>query len=309
MIPKPDFQTNPNQGLSKETNIKSDSQFRKPIISVVSTVDQVVSEACEDAHTPENARVPETPNLQDIPEEDSCVEPEILSLAPNGVKDLDSEDIGDPSMAAEYADEIFEYLYDLEANSIPNPQYMSHQDNLDWNMRGILINWLIEVHSGFNLVPDSLFLAINIIDRFLSKVVVQLSRLQLLGIAAMFIAAKYEQVHPPRVANFKHVADDNFSEAEILSAERVVLTTLDYDFSYPSPMNFLRRISKADDYDIQSRTLGKCLMEISLLDHRFMKYRPSRIAAAAMYLARLILERGEWVIYYILSQFACIVLI
>jgi G2/mitotic-specific cyclin 1/2 len=60
-------------------------------------------------------------------------------------------------------------------------------------------------------------------------------------------------------------------------------------------MNFLRRISKADNYDIQSRTIGKYLMEISLLDHRLMAYRPSHIAAAAMYLSRLILDRGEWV--------------
>ena len=60
-------------------------------------------------------------------------------------------------------------------------------------------------------------------------------------------------------------------------------------------MNFLRRISKAEEYDIQTRTLGKYLMEISLLDHRFMTYLPSHIAAASMYLARIILEKGEWV--------------
>ncbi len=74
-----------------------------------------------------------------------------------------------------------------------------------------------------------------------------------------------------------------------------MLATLDYDLSYPNPMNFLRRISKADNYDIQSRTIGKYLMEISLLDHRLLSYRPSHLAAAAMYLARLILGRGEWV--------------
>ena len=122
-----------------------------------------------------------------------------------------------------------------------------------------------------------------------------IDRLQLVGVTAMFIASKYEEVLSPHVANFRHVADDGFSEAEILSAERYVLTALNYDLSYPNPMNFLRRISKADNYDIQTRTLGKYLMEISLLDHRFMEYLPSHIAAAAMYLARKILDRGEWV--------------
>ncbi|KLP05403.1 Uncharacterized protein LW94_3067 [Fusarium fujikuroi] len=110
----------------------------------------------------------------------------------------------------------------------------------------------------------------------------------------MFIASKYEEVLSPHVENFKRIADDGFTEAEILSAERFILSTLNYDLSYPNPMNFLRRVSKADNYDIQSRTIGKYLMEIGLLDHRFMAYRPSHIAAGAMYLARLMLDRGEW---------------
>lgn len=223
------------------------------------------------------------------------VKPEPTIVFPPGVEDPDPEDLDDPLMVAEYAHDIFEYLRDLEVNTIPNPNYMDHQDELEWKMRGILIDWLVEVHTRFHLLPETLFLAVNIIDRFLSEKVVQLDRLQLVGITAMFIASKYEEVLSPHVANFSHVADDGFSEAEILSAERCILGTLNYDLSYPNPMNFLRRISKADNYDIQSRTIGKYLMEISLLDHRFMAYRPSHVAAGAMYLSRLILDRGEWV--------------
>lgn len=214
---------------------------------------------------------------------------------PDFVKVIEGDDEGDPLMVAEYANEIFDYLRDLESKSIPNPNYMAHQDDLEWKTRGILIDWLIEVHTRFHLLPETLFLAVNIIDRFLSEKVVQLDRLQLVGITAMFIASKYEEVLSPHVANFRHVADDGFTESEILSAERFLLTTLNYDLSYPNPMNFLRRISKADDYDIQTRTVGKYLMEISLLDHRFMEYRSSHVAAGAMYLARVILDRGEWV--------------
>lgn len=213
---------------------------------------------------------------------------------PEGVKDLDSEDLHDPQMVAEYAADIFEYLCDLECSSLPNPRYMNHQDELDWKTRGVLIDWLVEVHTRFHLLPETLFLAVNIVDRFLSAKVVQLDRLQLVGVTAMFIAAKYEEVLSPSVSSFRHVADDGFSEAEILSAERFMLGTLNYDLSYPNPMNFLRRVSKADNYDIQTRTVAKYLTEISLLDHRFMPYRPSHVAAAAMFLARLILDRGEW---------------
>ncbi|KAI0450115.1 cyclin-like protein [Xylaria acuta] len=280
------------------------SQKRK-ITATTSTVKtEVLAEESEPtrkrAHTSESEKKhvraeSKAAKVEPVKQEHVESEPQVTEhIFPPDVKDLDSEDLDDPLMAAEYANEIFEYLRDLECKSIPNPQYMNHQDDIGWRTRGILIDWLIEVHTRFHLLPETLFLCINIIDRFLSKKVVQLDRLQLVGITAMFIASKYEEVLSPHVANFKHVADDGFTEEEILSAERFILGVLNYDLSYPNPMNFLRRISKADNYDIQTRTIAKYLMEISLLDHRFMKYRPSHVAAAAIYLARLIFDRGEW---------------
>ncbi|KAF2731165.1 G2/mitotic-specific cyclin CYB1, partial [Polyplosphaeria fusca] len=223
---------------------------------------------------------------EDVKEEEQEAESKIL--------DLDREDMDDPLMVSEYVVEIFEYLKELEIATMANPDYMDSQNELEWKMRGILVDWLLEVHTRFRLLPETLFLAVNIIDRFLSNKIVQLDRLQLVGVTAMFIASKYEEVLSPHVQNFRHVADDGFTEEEILTAERFVLSSLNYDLSYPNPMNFLRRISKADNYDIQTRTLGKYLLEISCLDHRFIAHPPSQVAAAAMYLARLVLERGEW---------------
>lgn len=239
-------------------------------------------------------RVTETKKdiIIEVPKE---VQVEIKRAFSAAVADLDAEDVNDPLMVAEYVVEIFDYLKVLEVATMPNPDYMEHQDHLEWHLRGVLVDWLIEVHTRFHLLPETIFLAINIIDRFLSARIVELEKLQLVGITAMFIASKYEEVLSPHVQNFKHVADDGFSEDEILKAERFVLAALNYDLSYPNPMNFLRRISKADNYDIQTRTLGKYFLEISLLDHRFMKFPPSQIAAGSMYLARLVLERGEWV--------------
>lgn len=210
--------------------------------------------------------------------------------------DLDEDDADDPLMVSEYVGEIFEYLKDLELATMANENYMDNQPDLEWKMRGILVDWLLEVHTRFRLLPETMFLCVNIIDRFLSTKVVQLDRLQLVGITAMFIASKYEEVLSPHVQNFRHVADDGFTEDEILSAERFILSALDYDLSYPNPMNFLRRISKADNYDIQTRTLGKYLLEIGCLDHRFIAYPSSQVAAAAMYLARLVMEKTPtWV--------------
>lgn len=242
-----------------------------------------------------------TPDVEEPPRKKSCTQEDIEGAQADDVADiiadLDAEDLDDPSMCAEYVREIFEYYMALEEVTQPNANYMDHQDDLEWKMRGILVDWLIEVHTRFRLLPETLFLAVNIVDRFLSQKVVPLDKLQLVGITAMFIASKYEEVLSPHVGNFVHVADDGFTIDEVLSAERYTLSTLKYDLSYPNPMNFLRRISKADNYDIHTRTLGKYLMEISLVDHRFLEYKQSHIAAASMYLARMILDRGGWVCF------------
>ncbi|KAI5288697.1 G2/mitotic-specific cyclin [Ascosphaera aggregata] len=222
------------------------------------------------------------------------IDGESPEVAVDEVIDLDTEDLMDPLMAAEYVVEIFEHLKDLEIQTLPNPCYMDHQEEIDWKMRGILVDWLIEVHARFRLLPETLFLAVNIVDRFLSAEVVALSRLQLVGATAMFIASKYEEVLSPHVANFSQLADEAFSDKEILDAERHVLATLNYDISYPNPMNFLRRISKADNYDVHTRTIGKYLLEISLVDHRFMGFKQSHVAATAMYMARLMWNSGPW---------------
>lgn len=283
----------PSAPVSKKGTPEASEPVRKKIHTAEKEKSRRVKEK-----EPEPAPV-EEPEVKDENEAETEVEPETKGFVyPKGVKDLDSEDHDDPLMVSEYAHEIFDYLIGIEPAALPNPDYMDHQDELEWKTRSILVDWLIEVHTRFHLLPETLFLAINIIDRFLSEKVVQLDRVQLVGITAMFIASKYEEVLSPHVGNFKHVADNGFSESEILAAERFILQTLEYDLSYPNPMNFLRRISKADNYDIQTRTVAKYLLEISVVDRRFMSYRPSHVAAAAMYLARLILDRGDWVSAY-----------
>ncbi|BFZ64819.1 G2/mitotic-specific cyclin [Saitoella coloradoensis] len=213
--------------------------------------------------------------------------------------ELDADDAHDPLMVAEYVEDIFEYMKDLEQNTLPNPNYMSLQKELAWNMRGILVDWLIQVHTKFRLLPETLFLAVNIIDRFLSRRFVALTRLQLVGVTALFIAAKYEEIMAPSVQNFLYMTDSGWVDEDILKAERYVLQVLDFNLSYPNPLNFLRRISKADNYDIQTRTVAKYLMEISLLEHRLLEFPPSQIAAASMYLARLTLNRSSWDVNFV----------
>jgi G2/mitotic-specific cyclin 1/2 len=189
---------------------------------------------------------------------------------------------------------------------MPAADYMDKQAELKWQMRTVLMDWIIEVHAKFRLLPETLFIATNLIDRFLSARVVSVEKIQLVGITALFVASKYEEVMCPSITHFLNMADGGYDVNEMLKAERYLLQTLDFDMSYPNPLHFLRRISKADQYDIQTRTVSKYLIEIGCLEHRLLAFPPSLLAAAAMYLARLCLERGEWVsllhLFYLSSK-------
>ena len=62
-------------------------------------------------------------------------------------------------------------------------------------MRAILLDWLIEVHMGFKFREDTLFLTIHIIDTYLSVKKIERCNLQLLGITALFIACKQNEIY------------------------------------------------------------------------------------------------------------------
>lgn len=184
---------------------------------------------------------------------------------------------------------------------------MEIQRDLAWKMRGILIDWLIQVHSRFRLLPETLFLCVNIIDRFLSRRVVSLAKLQLVGITCMFIAAKVEEIVAPSVKNFLHCADSSYTDTEILQAEKYVLKSIEWNLSYPNPIHFLRRISKADEYNVNVRTLGKYFVEIQCLEWRLIAAPPSLLAASAIWLARIVLGYADWVCFSNTSSSALLI--
>lgn len=189
---------------------------------------------------------------------------------------------------------------------MPNPDYMKGQAELSWGMRQTLVDWLLQVHLRYHMVPETLWIAVNIVDRFLTKRVVSLMKLQLVGVTAMFIAAKYEEIIAPSVDEFVFVTEKGYTKDEILKGERIMLQTLEFHIShYCSPYNWMRKISKADDYDIQTRTLSKFLTEVTLLDYRFLRVKPSLVAAVGMYTARRMLG-GDWVSQVFIFSSACV---
>lgn len=104
-----------------------------------------------------------------------------------------------------------------------DPDYMDNQTEIEWGMRATLVDWLIQVHARYHLLPETLWIAINVMDRFLSKRVVSLVKLQLVGITAMFIAAKYEEIMAPSVEEFVFMTEGGYTKDEILKGERIIL--------------------------------------------------------------------------------------
>ncbi|SCV99807.1 LAFE_0B02938g1_1 [Lachancea fermentati] len=211
------------------------------------------------------------------------------------------EDTYDLVMVVEYTWEIFEYLHTLEERYRPHPQYMNFQPELKWSYRSTLIDWIVQVHVRFQLLPETLYLTVNIIDRFLSKKTVTLNRFQLVGAAALFIAAKFEEINCPTVKEILYMLDNSYTKDDLLKAERYMINTLEFELGWPGPMSFLRRVSKADDYEYDIRTLAKYLLETTIMDPRLVSAQPSWLSAAAYYLSRVILGFNEWAkehVYY-----------
>jgi len=144
-------------------------------------------------------------------------------------------------MVAEYAQHISEELLKIERDFLPSPSYMSQQQDINEKMRAILVDWIIEVHLKFKLLPETLFITVNLIDRYLSQTSIKRNNLQLVGVTCMFIASKYEDIYPPPVNDFVYITDKAYSVDQIFAMEFSVLSTLHFDISCCSPYRFLER--------------------------------------------------------------------
>lgn len=187
-----------------------------------------------------------------------------------------------------YIDDIQTYLMDLERkpDSRPLPNYMDFQTDIDSDKRSILINWLVDVSDEYELHPETLFICTNIIDRFLSRMDVKTENFQLLGVAAMFIASKYEEIYPPDLHRFVEVTDDTYSGHEIRQMEQEILKTLNFRISLPTITFFLRDIFAFNKFSRKVYHMSEYLCYLSLVaDQPFLEYYPSEIALAAVILA------------------------
>lgn len=138
-------------------------------------------------------------------------------------------------------------------------------------MRSILIDWLIDVHLKFKLIQETLYLTVNLIDRYLAKNSILRSKLQLVGVAAMFIACKYEEIYAPELKDFVYVCDHAYTKEEILEMESKILQTVQFNLTQTSPLRFLeRQVSGANICEKVSNT-AKMILELGLLDTRCLR--------------------------------------
>jgi len=195
----------------------------------------------------------------------------------------------------EYTQDIYSYLRAREKNHKFNWSYMSQQSDITHNMRSILIDWLVEVAEEYKLLPETLHLTISCMDRFMSKRSVHRSKLQLVGITAMFIASKYEEVHSPDIQTFIYISDNSYTKKQLLGMEKLLLAVLDFDLSLPTSHLFITQFCNMFHLDQRSTFLANYLSELALLNGEiFLRFSPSILAAGCVALARHTLGEEIW---------------
>ncbi|KAG4953573.1 hypothetical protein JHK82_039192 [Glycine max] len=204
------------------------------------------------------------------------------------------EERHDPQLCGPYVSDIYEYLRGMEVDPSkrPLPDYVQKvQRDVNANMRGVLVDWLVEVAEEYKLVSDTLYFCVAYIDRFLSLNALSRQKLQLLGVASMLIASKYEEIKPPDVEDFCYITDNTYSKEEVVNMEADILKALKFELGGPTVKTFLRRFSRVaqegvDTSDLQFEFLSCYLAELSLLDYNCIKFLPSLVAASVVFLAR-----------------------
>ena len=221
--------------------------------------------------------------------------------------DIDWEDRNNPLHATAYIEDIYAFYRRSEKASMASMNYMARQADINEKMRAILLDWLIEVHLKFKLMPETLYLTTNLIDRYLALAPVKRRNLQLVGVTAMLVASKYEEIWAPEVRDFVYISDNAYTKDEILGMEKDMLNALKFHLTVPTPYVFAARFLKAaavsaaaggptagaGGADKQAHTVAWYLLELCLPEYSMLKYSPSLLAASAVYTALLAYQQRK----------------
>ncbi|XP_044252308.1 G2/mitotic-specific cyclin-A-like [Tribolium madens] len=195
----------------------------------------------------------------------------------------------------EYEEEILRYLFALEKRAqIIKPHYMTKQLHLNWEMRSVLIDWLVSVAHEYKMSNNTVHLTVNYLDRFLSNISVIRGKLQLVGATAMMIAGKIEEIYPPDSKEWSYLTRDAFSVDQIHKMEQLMLKVLNFEMNPPTILDFIKRLCTKHKIDKKTMYLAMYLSELVLLEgDEYLQHFPSKLASAALALARYTLSKSD----------------
>lgn len=253
-----------------------------------------VDEKANDKHVEKVEREPTPPASENKVSVASVLMAVPERQLPEGVQwDFDVENWLDPYQVSHYVMDIFEYLKERE-RLFPIGDYMDRQVCLSQWMRALLIDWMVEVQESFELNHETLYLAVKLVDLYLTKMTVGKETLQLLGAASLFIASKFDERIPPMVEDFLYICDGAYTQRELIKMEMNVLKVVNFDLGIPLSYRFLRRYARCAKVSMATLTLARYILEHSLMDYTMIRYSDSKLAAAALLLALLMKDLGGW---------------
>ncbi|XP_017294052.1 G2/mitotic-specific cyclin-B1 [Kryptolebias marmoratus] len=298
--------TKPRAALGELGNIAANKEAQKKTVKMEATKKTKVIKVEKAEPKPDVVVPPPEPELQVQPEPASPTPMETSGCQPadlcqafsdvmlhTAIRDVDADDYDNPMLCSEYVKDIYKYLRQLEVEQNVRPNYLQGQE-VTGNMRAILIDWLVQVSLKFRLLQETMYMTVGMIDRFLQDHPVPKKQLQLVGVSAMFLASKYEEMYPPEIADFAYVTDRAYTTAQIRDMEMTILRVLKFQLGRPLPLQFLRRASKIYEVTAEQHTLAKYLLELTMVDYEMVHFPPSIVASAALALTLKILDVGEW---------------
>lgn len=198
-----------------------------------------------------------------------------------------SSEAVDPRYIPEYCEEIVHHLLMRERMYPRDGAYLEVQSEVTERMRQILIDWLIDVNLKFKLHPETFYLAVDIIDRFLSKRQVTRAQLQLVGITGVLIAAKHEEIWAPEVKDCVYISANTYTHNEVLVMEREIAAALKFRFTVATPYPVMCRLLDATDAADFVRWATMMYLDSAAHDYKLLQCLPSRVACAAVLLGRM----------------------
>lgn len=190
-------------------------------------------------------------------------------------------------ISAEYINDIYSNLLSDEKNLKvkPNFGYMEQvQTDIDQNMRGILIDWLYDIHDKCHYKDETLYQMIWIIDTYLSMVQVPRTKLQLVGAAALLISCKEHEITFLKLHEIAFLTANTYTTEEIAKMENTILKKLSFNIIAPAPLDFYNIISKAFKFDKKQYLLGKYFLETYLISYESVKYPASVVGVSCAYI-------------------------